>query len=242
MTGTKTKAVTTRGPLEPAREDAPSRGWSEPDLFAEARRGDEIAVELLLERYRRFAHYRARRYFIPGAEHEDLLQEALVGLFKAIKAFDTSRGPFTAFAGLCIDRQIHTAVKTANCLNHKLFRAAASLDASAFLRTDDYLPIIERLQSAPDDDPVTVVEATDEIERAKGFLTRTLTQLEAEVLRLHSQDKTYEEMATVLEMSIKGVDNALQRIKAKLRTFLADNDPEVEVQSRLRSTSALPPG
>ena len=205
---------------------------SDHELIKQAHAGDQRAMELLLDRYRSFARYKVRHYFIPGAEDEDLLQEAMVGLFSAVRDYDLEGDHlFIAFADLCIQRQILTAIKKANRLKQRVLNGALRLDGSSSEREDDH-PLISALQTRPCEDPSRTVEAADQIDRVRGFLLQALTKIESDALNLSLEGKTYDEMAEILGLRVKGIDNALQRARTKLQTFLDADRANIESSTR----------
>ncbi|MGH2750857.1 MAG: RNA polymerase sporulation sigma factor SigH [Actinomycetota bacterium] len=192
------------------------------DLVAQARTGEERAIEVLLARYRNFARSKARSYFLAGSEREDVVQEGMIGLFKAVRDFDLSQDtPFRAFAELCISRQILTAIKTANRHKHQPLNSSVSLDAPAY-GDDETSSVGDHLMSpARTSDPAELVISAEEIEALRTSMSRNLTELEGDVLTLYMEGKSYEEIAGVLGNHAKSIDNALQRIKRKLQRHIS---------------------
>jgi RNA polymerase sporulation-specific sigma factor len=193
----------------------------DPRLVGPAQRGDVRSIEVLLTRYRSFARAKARSYFLAGSEKEDVIQEGMIGLFKAIRDFDSEQQtPFRAFAELCISRQILTAIKSANRNKHQVLNNSISLDASLY-GDDDSTSVIDRLASPTSmSDPVELVISAQEIDAIKVKMCESLTRLEGEVLTLYMDGKSYEEIAGALGNHVKAIDNALQRIKRKLQNHL----------------------
>ncbi|MGH2748484.1 MAG: RNA polymerase sporulation sigma factor SigH [Actinomycetota bacterium] len=191
------------------------------DLVLAVRNGDERCLEVILARYRNFARSKARSYFLAGSDKEDVVQEGMIGLFKAIRDFDLDQEtPFRAFAELCISRQILTAIKTANRHKHQPLNSSVSLDAPAY--GDDVSSTVGDGIMAPVmiSDPAELVISSQEIEAIRDSMSENLTQLEGDVLRLYMDGKSYEEIAGVLGNHVKSIDNALQRIKRKLQRHL----------------------
>ncbi len=191
------------------------------ELISRARTGDDAALVELLRRYRALARWLSRSYFLPGSDEEDVAQEAMVGLFKAIRDFDPAVGtPFRAFVTLCVKRQIATAIKSANRIKHRSLDRAVSLDAmdESSERDRGYPPL--RVVADPSVDIGEVVASADAVERLRADLLDLLTNLEREVLRLYMAGHSYEEMAEVFGSSLKSIDNALQRVKFKMRRHL----------------------
>ncbi|HYI44268.1 MAG TPA: RNA polymerase sporulation sigma factor SigH [Actinomycetota bacterium] len=198
------------------------------DLVARVRDGDERCVEVLLDRYRNFARSKARSYFLAGSEKEDVVQEGMIGLFKAIRDFDIAQEtPFRAFAELCISRQILTAIKSANRQKHQPLNTSVSLDAPAYGDEQSQASVGDHLVATNMTDPVELVISAEEIEAIRDNMSVTLTELEGDVLKLYMDGKSYEEIAGALGNHVKSIDNALQRIKRKLQKHLEERNASV---------------
>jgi len=190
-------------------------------LVARARSGDDRCIEILLTRYRNFARSKARSYFLAGSDKEDVVQEGMIGLFKAIRDFEEETGtPFRAFAELCISRQILTAIKTANRQKHQPLNSSVSLDAPAYGDDSSDRTVGDNFVGPKTSDPVELVISAQEIEAIRDTMKDNLTDLEGDVLRLYMDGKSYEEIAGVLGNHVKSIDNALQRIKRKLQRHI----------------------
>ena len=193
---------------------------SDTDLVARARDGDVRATELVIARYRGAVRARAANYFLVGADRDDLCQEGLIGLTKAIRDFDPDNGAsFASFADLCITRQMLTAIKMATRLKHTPLNTYVSYDrphASDPTRTiADTVAVEEAL------DPLESLLADDGMRAVMAVVDEVLSGLEAEVLRLYVDGRSYQEIAEQLGRRTKSIDNALQRIKRKLESALA---------------------
>jgi RNA polymerase sporulation-specific sigma factor len=192
------------------------------ELVRKVREGDDRSLDALLARYRNFARSKARSYFLAGSDKEDVVQEGMIGLYKAIRDFDLSQEtPFRAFAELCISRQILTAIKTANRQKHQPLNTSVSLDAPVY--NDDSgadRTVGDNIPAPSLSDPVEMVISAEEIEALRTSLSGNLTDLEGDVLRLYMDGKSYEEIAGALGNHVKSIDNALQRIKRKLQRHL----------------------
>jgi RNA polymerase sporulation-specific sigma factor len=199
------------------------------ELVQRVRNGDDRCLEVLLARYRNFARSKARSYFLAGSDKEDVVQEGMIGLFKAIRDFDLEQEtPFRAFAELCISRQILTAIKTANRQKHQPLNSSVSLDAPAYGDDQSDRSLGERLVAPTSTDPVELVISAQEIEAIRDSMTESLTDLEGDVLRLYMDGKSYEEIAGALGNHVKSIDNALQRIKRKLQKHLASREQDAD--------------
>lgn len=195
------------------------------ELVTQVRNGDERALESLLSRYRNFARSKARSYFLAGSDKEDVVQEGMIGLYKAIRDFDLEQEtPFRAFAELCISRQILTAIKTANRQKHQPLNSSVSLDAPVYGEDTGERSVGDTIPGSNLHDPIELVISAQEIESLRDSLRDNLTQLEGDVLRLYMDGKSYEEIAGTLGNHVKSIDNALQRIKRKLQRHIAERD------------------
>ncbi len=200
-------------------------GLEDLDLVKRVRDGDERCLEMLLSRYRNFARSKARSYFLAGSDKEDVVQEGMIGLFKAIRDFDLAQDtPFRAFAELCISRQILTAIKTANRQKHQPLNSSVSLDAPAYGDDKGESSVGDNLVATTLTDPAELVISAQEIEAIRDSMRDNLTELEGDVLRLYMDGKSYEEIAGALGNHVKSIDNALQRIKRKLQRHLDQRD------------------
>jgi RNA polymerase sporulation-specific sigma factor len=194
-------------------------------LVERVREGDDRCLEVLLARYRNFARSKARSFFLAGSDKEDVVQEGMIGLFKAIRDFDLSQEtPFRAFAELCISRQILTAIKTANRNKHQPLNSSVSLDAPVYGDDSGDRSVGDNIVAPVSSDPAEMVISAQEIEAIRDTMKESLTELEGDVLRLYMDGKSYEEIAGALGNHVKSIDNALQRIKRKLQKHLAGRD------------------
>jgi RNA polymerase sporulation-specific sigma factor len=204
------------------------------ELVTLSQRGCDDALSALIERYRRFARAKARGYFLVGADRDDVEQEALIGLFKAARDFRPEHNAsFRAFAELCITRQIITAIKAATRQKHQALNQYVSISPRP---ADEGGPrIVEELVSVhqPELDPAEGVVAADRYGAMRRRLSEVLSPFEVEVLALHVDGCSYQEIADRLDRHTKAVDNALQRIKRKLELALeqrAEDDRRADLQ------------
>ena len=182
--------------------------------------GDLEALDLLLERYRRFARAKARGYFLAGGDTDDIEQEGMIGLFKAIRDFRHGQSSFRAFAELCVTRQIMTAIKTACRQKHQPLNRYVSLWGLRVI-DDPSECLIDELFDQRVPDPADEVVSLEGQAALHDALVDLLSTLEVEVLRLHLDGCSYQEISDTLGRHVKAVDNALQRIKRKLEAHLA---------------------
>jgi RNA polymerase sporulation-specific sigma factor len=191
-------------------------------LLDEFRRGDDDAVKILIDRYRGLARSKARGYFLAGADRDDVVQEAMVGLYKAIRDFDTNHEtPFHAFAEMCVSRQILTAIKGANRHKHQPLNSSISLD-SPIDEESGSGTIGDVLVLDHSADPADIVISALEVKQLTATMRAGLTKLESDVLSLYMEGRSYEEIAGALGNHVKAIDNALQRIKRKLKNYLEE--------------------
>lgn len=217
-----------------------AHGELEDDRLCElARAGDTEALEVLLERYTSYARSKAKTYFLIGADREDIVQEGMIGLFKAIRDYDPEKTvSFRSFAELCITRQIITAIKGATRQKHAPLNSYMSLHRPMGLEDDEgERQLVEFLAAARVVDPLEQVVAEDEVLEIRRFLSDILSDLEVDVLNLYLEGRSYQEIGRLLRRRAKSIDNALQRIKRKLEMFLEER--EIAVREDLTSSRTL---
>jgi len=190
-------------------------------LIALAKQGHTEAWDKIVRRYRGFVRLKASSYFLVGGDSEDLIQEGLVGLWKAVRDYRTDReSSFRNFAELCITRQIITAVKTATRNKHTPLNQYVSFSQTPAASGDGEPTLDEILPGPTAHDPVNQVISTEELQSLVACLTSVLSELESSVLSLYLDGDSYEQIAARLECDTKTVDNALQRVKRKVGTHL----------------------
>jgi RNA polymerase sporulation-specific sigma factor len=198
-----------------------AQAQSDEELVAHVRAGNDAAIDILLARYRHYARAKARTYFLAGADKEDIVQEGMIGLFKAIRDFEPQKNAaFRAFAELCITRQIITAIKTATRQKHIPLNSYVSLNRPAYASNEDDRPLSEAIVAKEISDPMDLVISAEEVDGIRSSMDRILSSLEAEVLDLYMDGKSYQQIANMLGRHVKSIDNALQRIKRKLEHHL----------------------
>ena len=193
------------------------------DLY---RDGDLAAQEYLIVKYKNFVRSKARSYFLIGADKEDIIQEGMIGLYKAIRDYrDDKQSSFRAFADLCITRQIITAIKTATRQKHIPLNSYVSLNKPIYDEESDrtLLDVISGIHIADPEEIVINQEQMDDIELKMGEI---LSSLEMEVLTYYLEGKSYQEIAEELDRHVKSIDNALQRVKRKLERYLERRNSE----------------
>ena len=189
-------------------------------LVLMAREGSETAEEILIEKYKGLVRAKAKAYFIAGAEAEDVVQEGMIGLMKAVRSFDEGReASFKTYAGTCINNQILKAIRKAEREKNQPLNDAISLD-NHLGEKDENLTIGDILKASMFDEPEEKVIYEDTLLRLKGLSRNIFSPLEAQVLRAKIAGKNYQEIAEELGKSPKTIDNALQRIRKKIMAFL----------------------
>jgi RNA polymerase sporulation-specific sigma factor len=180
--------------------------------------GDDRARETLIQRYTGFVRMKASSYFIAGGEPEDLVQEGLIGLCKAMRDFRADKETsFRSFAELCVTRQIITAIKTATRYKHAPLNTYVSFSQTpAGQDPDSDVTLGDALPGSHVNDPTVAVISTDELKSLVFCLGTGLSPLEADALRMYLEGSSYEDMAEVLDCDTKAIDNALQRVKRKI--------------------------
>lgn len=191
------------------------------ELVLAARSGDDEALTILLTKYRAFARVKARSYFLVGADREDIVQEGMIGLYKAIRDFNGElESSFRAFAELCVTRQIITAIKTATRQKHGPLNNYVSFSRPVTGDDDGERVLADVLPTVAISDPADLVISAERIRALQSHFDEVLSDLETEVLRLYVEGKSYQEIAERLQRHVKSIDNALQRIKRKLEEHL----------------------
>jgi RNA polymerase sporulation-specific sigma factor len=187
-------------------------------LVIKARNGDGGAMDTLIRRYTGFVRLKASSYFLAGGDSEDLIQEGLIGLYKAVRDFRSDKETsFRSFAELCITRQIITAIKTATRFKHAPLNTYVSFSQTpAGQDSEGDCTLGDALPGPSVDEPSLVVISTEELQSLVFTLGTGLSGLESDALRLYLEGSSYEEMADQLAVDTKTIDNALQRVKRKI--------------------------
>lgn len=185
-----------------------------------AREGDIAAQEYLINKYKNFVRAKARSYFLIGADREDIIQEGMIGLYKAIRDFRMDKlSSFRAFAELCITRQIITAIKTATRQKHIPLNSYISLNKPIYDEDSDRT-LMDIISGAKVADPEELVISREEFYDIEEKMGEILSSLEWKVLMSYLEGKSYQEIADDLKRHVKSIDNALQRVKRKLERYL----------------------
>lgn len=186
------------------------------ELVSLAQKGDEAALETVLLRYKPLVHKKSQPYYLAGGDDDDIVQEGLIGLYKAIMEFDKDRFPlFKVFAGVCVERRIISAVKKASRIKHSPLNSYVSLSGE---EGEDGVNAGD-IQGAVSD-PLSIVIERERAEVLEMMITGALSDMELRVLLAHLNGKSYKETAAELGRDVKAVDNAMQRIKKKLEDLI----------------------
>lgn len=190
-------------------------------LLNEIKNGSNDALEELITKYKNFVKSKAKTYFLIGADKEDIIQEGMIGLFKAIRDFKNDKlVSFRSFAEICITRQIITAIKTATRQKHIPLNSYISLNKNCDDESD--ITLLDILNNDNLSDPEEAMINKEELKSIEDRMSRILSEFELEVLNLYLNGSSYQEISCQLERHIKSIDNALQRIKRKIEKYLAD--------------------
>ncbi len=185
-------------------------------IISQIKDGDEQALIFLLEKYKDLVNSKVGKYFIIGAEREDIVQEGMIGLFKAIKNFDGEKqNTFKTFANICIERQLITAIKSSNRQKHMPLNSYLSLNTSAYENDDNNTELIETLNNEQIEDPLETIMKKEYFEEIQNTMHKSLSKFEEQVLERFMQGESYEIIAQKLDTPVKSVDNAIQRIRKK---------------------------
>ncbi len=186
--------------------------------------GDTLAEEYLLDKYKNFVRSRARSYFLIGADHEDIVQEGMIGLYKAIRDYRPEKlSSFRAFAELCVTRQIITAIKTATRQKHIPLNSYISLNKPIFDEESDRT-LMDVIMEGRVSNPEDIIINREDMIHINDRIRKVLSSLEQEVLSAYLDGKSYQEIAEMLGRHVKSIDNALQRVKRKLEKYLEEGE------------------
>ncbi len=203
-----------------ARKVSPFEEKLDEEIVIEAKKGDVSAQEYLINKYGNFVKSKSKSYFLIGADKEDIYQEGMIGLYKAIRDFKPDKlSSFKAFAELCVTRQIITAIKTATRQKHIPLNTYISLNKPIYDEESDRT-LLDVLSETKVADPEELVIGREELNHIQSEIGEVLSNLEMEVLMSYVDGKSYQEIACDLDRHAKSIDNALQRVKRKLEKCL----------------------
>ncbi len=185
-------------------------------IISQIKEGDEQALSFLLDKYKELVNSKVGKYFIIGAEREDIIQEGMIGLYKAIKGFDhCKQNTFKTFANLCIERQLITAIKSSNRQKHMPLNSYLSLNTSAYDNDEDGTELLETFEVDTIEDPLETIMKQESFDEIQNAVHKSLSKFEGQVLERYMQGESYEVIAKRLDTPVKSVDNAIQRIRKK---------------------------
>ena len=195
-------------------------------IVTEIKQGDEYALSYLLEKYKELVNMKVGKYFMVGAEKEDIMQEGMIGLYKAIKNFDTQKqNSFKTFANLCIERQLITAIKTSNRQKHMPLNSYLSLNMAAYDNNeDDSVELMDTFNSNTIEDPLETVMKKEYYEQIHNNIEKSLSKFEKQVLDRFMKGESYNVIAKRLDSPVKSVDNAIKKKKKKAVKNMFKND------------------
>ena len=188
---------------------------SDEDLIEIIKSGDKSALEFLINKYKELVNMKVSKYFMIGSEKEDIVQEGLIGLYKAIKSFSPDKqNSFKTFANMCIERQLITAIKSSNRQKHMPLNSYLSLNASAY-ENDEETSILDTYDAHQIEDPLETITKQEYYQSVEKAIDKSLSSFEKQVLNRYIQGESYVQIAEKLDTQVKSVDNAIQRIRKK---------------------------
>lgn len=205
-------------------EDSKFQNKTDEEIVIEAKNNNSLAQEFIISKYENFVKAKAKSYFLIGADKEDIYQEGMIGLYKAIRDFNPDKlTSFRAFAEICVTRQIITAIKTATRQKHIPLNTYVSLNKPIF-EEESERTLLDVLAGLKITDPEELVISEEQMEYIQSEIKNVLSDLEQEVLKSYLDGKSYQEIACDLDRHAKSIDNALQRVKRKLEKCLNIKD------------------
>jgi len=196
-------------------DDSKYSNMTDEKLIESIQLDDKIALECLMKRYNEIVNMKANKFFMVGAEKDDMIQEGMIGLYKAVKSFDAEKqNSFKTFANLCIERQLITAVKNSNRQKHIPLNSSVSLSGTAFEDNED-TTIEEVLDIKTVDDPLEIITRQEYYSNIKSKIDESLSEFELKVLERYKNGESYATIAQKLNTKVKSVDTAIQRIRKK---------------------------
>ena len=194
------------------------------DIVLKASNGDKIAVEYIINKYKNFVKAKAKAYFLIGADKEDIIQEGMIGLYKAVRDFDaTKTNSFKGFAEICITRQIITAIKTATRQKHIPLNSYISLNKPVY-DDESERTLLDIIATSIVTDPEELIISKEELKHIESKMNELLSDLELQVVEYYLYGKSYQYIADKLQRDVKSIDNALQRVKRKLEKHLENRN------------------
>lgn len=194
-------------------------------IISQIKQGNEEALSYLLEKYKKLVNTKVGKYFMVGAEKEDIVQEGMIGLFKAIKDFKPDKqNSFKSFANICIERQLITAIKSSNRQKHMPLNSYLSLNTAAYDNNEeDSVELIDTFNSKTVEDPLETIMKEEYYNEVENAVTKNLSKFEKQVLDRFLKGESYIKIAEKLDSPVKSVDNAIQRIRKKAIKNMFEN-------------------
>ena len=200
---------------------------SDEQLISLVKSDDKYALDFIIEKYKDLVNMKVGKYFIIGAEREDIIQEGLIGLFKAIQGFDnTKQNSFKTFANMCIERQLITAIKTSNRQKHMPLNGYLSLNNAAYDEDED-TTVLEVFDSHQTEDPLDTITKKEYYRRVEDAIDKNLSDFEKQVLARFIKGESYVTIAEKLDTPVKSIDNAIQRIRKKAIRNIIDGEDNI---------------
>ncbi|MCI8410906.1 MAG: RNA polymerase sporulation sigma factor SigH [Clostridia bacterium] len=196
-------------------------------IISQIKQGDESSLSYLLEKYKELVNIKVGKYFMIGAEREDIVQEGMIGLFKAIKNYNEDKqSSFKSFANICIERQLITAIKSSNRQKHMPLNSYLSLNNAAYENNeDDSVELIDTFNSKTIEDPLETIMKKEYYQEVENAVNKSLSKFEKQVLDRFIKGESYVTIAQKLDSPVKSVDNAIQRIRKKaIKNMFNDNN------------------
>lgn len=191
------------------------KDMNDEDLINVIKSGDKLALEFLIDKYKELVNMKVSKFFMVGAEKEDIIQEGLIGLFKAVKSYNPEKqNSFKSFANLCIERQLITAIKTSNRQKHMPLNSYLSLNTAAY-EDDEESNMLEVFNAHKIEDPLETITKQEYYKTVEEAIDKSLSDFEKQVLNRYVQGESYIQIAEKLDTPVKSVDNAIQRIRKK---------------------------
>lgn len=193
------------------------------EIISQIREGNEQALTYLLNKYKPLVSNKIGKYFIIGAEKEDIMQEGMIGLYKAIRNFDKEKqNTFKTFANICIERQLITAIKTSTRQKHMPLNTCISLNTAAYTNEDDSIELMETYDSKTIEDPLETMMKKEYFKEVQDNINSSLSKFEKQVLDRLVKGESYEVIAQKVDAPVKSIDNAIQRIRKKANKMSND--------------------
>ncbi|MGN1297563.1 MAG: RNA polymerase sporulation sigma factor SigH [Clostridia bacterium] len=187
------------------------------EIISQIKQGNQEALGYILEKYKNLVNIKVSKYFMAGAEKEDIVQEGMIGLFKAIKDFKPDKqNSFKSFANICIERQLITAIKSSNRQKHMPLNSYLSLNTAAYENNeDDSVELIDTFYNKEVEDPLETIMKKEYYAEVENAVNKNLSKFEKQVLEQFLKGESYVKIAERLDSPVKSIDNAIQRIRKK---------------------------